>query len=233
MITIRKSHDRGGFDHGWLKTRHSFSFADYHDPKHVHFRSLRVVNEDWVQPARGFGTHGHADMEILTFVLKGSLKHEDSMGNGSVIRPGDVQRMSAGTGVTHSEVNASEGEVVHLYQIWIFPERKGLTPSYEQRRFDDAEKRDRLRVIASPDGREGSVTIHQDASVFAGILGAGTTIGHDLAEGRAAWIQVVRGKLTIDGHEASEGDGVAVEDQEAVTITAIDEAELLFFDLAG
>ena len=232
MITLRKSDARGGFDHGWLETRHSFSFADYHDREHVHFRALRVINEDWVQPGKGFGTHGHADMEILTFILQGSLRHEDSMGNGSVIRPGDVQRMTAGTGVTHSEVNASQDEVVHLYQIWIFPEKKGLAPSYEQRRFDDAEKRDRLRLIASRDGRDGSVTIHQDAAVLAGILGAGTTIGHDLAEGRAAWIQVVRGKLTIDGQEIAEGDGAAIEDQGAFTLTAIDESEVIVFDLA-
>lgn len=231
MLTIRKSEDRGRFDHGWLDTRHTFSFADYFDPRHVHFRTLRVINEDWVAPGEGFGTHPHRDMEIVTIVLEGSLRHRDSMGTGSVIRPGEVQRMTAGSGVTHSEVNASDSERVHLYQIWILPERKGLEPSYEQKAFPASERRNRLRVVASRDGRDGSVTIHQDASVHVATLDAGVAVTHELGTDRAAWVQVVRGDVTVDGRAATEGDGVAVEDQRHVTLKAVSEAEVILFDL--
>lgn len=231
MLTIRKSEDRGRFDHGWLDTRHTFSFADYFHPRHVHFRTLRVINEDWVAPGEGFGTHPHRDMEIVTIVLEGSLRHRDSMGTGSVIRPGEVQRMTAGSGVTHSEVNASDSERVHLYQIWILPERKGLEPSYEQKAFPASERRNRLRVVASRDGRDGSVTIHQDASVHVATLDAGVAVTHELGKDRAAWVQVVRGDVTVDGRAATEGDGVAVEDQRSVTLKAVSDAEVILFDL--
>lgn len=233
MLTIRKSEDRGRFDHGWLDTRHTFSFADYQDPKHVRFRSLRVINEDFVQPGRGFGTHGHRDMEILTFIVSGALRHQDSMGNGSVIRPGDVQRMTAGTGVMHSEVNASDDEIVHLYQIWILPEAQDLPPSYEQVHFPEEERRDRLRVIASRDGRDGSVTVHQDASVHAALLSRGSTVSHDLAPGRDAWVQVVRGRVTADGRELRAGDGAAVTDQRGIVLSGLEPSEILLFDLAA
>ena len=232
MITIRKADDRGSFDHGWLDTRHAFSFADYQDPQHVQVRALRVINEDFVQGGGGFGTHGHRDMEILTFIVSGALRHQDSMGNGSVIRPGDVQRMSAGTGVEHSEQNASDSERVHLYQIWILPERRGMAPSYEQKHFDAPKKRDRLRIIASPDGRDGSVTIHQDAEVRAGLLGEGVTVTHELKAGRGAWIQVVKGRLSLAGHELREGDGASVEAEERIVLTAAEPSEVLVFDLA-
>lgn len=233
MITLRKSEDRGRFDHGWLDTRHTFSFADYQDPKHVRFRSLRVINEDFVQPGKGFGTHGHRDMEILTFIVAGALRHQDSMGNGSVIRPGDVQRMTAGTGVMHSEVNATDDEVVHLYQIWILPESQGLAPSYEQVHFSEEERRDQLRLIASRDGRAGSVTVHQDAEVRAALLSRGASVSHDLAPGRDAWLQVIRGHVTADGRDMRAGDGAAVTDQRGLVISAAEESEILLFDLAS
>jgi redox-sensitive bicupin YhaK (pirin superfamily) len=233
MIRIRRSEDRGHFDHGWLDTRHSFSFADYFDPEHVQFGALRVINEDLIQPGQAFGMHSHRDMEILSFVVAGSLEHHDSLGNGSIIRPDEVQRMTAGTGVRHSERNPSDTERTHLLQVWILPERVGLPPSYEQVRFDPQELRGRLRVVASKDAREGSVLIHQDASVHRGVLLPGASLRHEMVPGRQAWIQVVRGTLEVDGQSASAGDGLAVTGQRAVTLTPKSEAEVLLFDLAA
>jgi redox-sensitive bicupin YhaK (pirin superfamily) len=232
MIAIRKSEDRGHFDLGWLDTFHTFSFDQYYDPAHMHFRSLRVINEDRVQPANGFPTHSHRDMEIITYILAGALEHRDSMGNGSVIRPGDVQRMSAGTGVSHSEFNPSETESVHLLQIWILPQSNGLPPSYEEKHFSDEERRGRLRLIASNDGRQGSVTIHQDAQLFAAVLGAGQSVVYALNEKRSAWLQVARGTIRLNELELKQGDGAAVSKESELTITAHDQAEVLLFDLA-
>jgi quercetin 2,3-dioxygenase len=232
MMHIRRSRDRGHFDHGWLDTYHTFSFGDYHDPKHVEFRALRVLNEDVVAPDKGFPAHPHRDMEIVTYVLEGALRHRDSMGNGSVIRPGDVQRMSAGTGVTHSEHNASKSEPVHLLQIWIYPERNGLVPGYEQKAFSDAEKRGLLRLVASPDGREGSVTIHQDAELYATLLAAGETVRQEGKPGRHAWVQVARGSVKLNGQELSAGDGAALTGEKTITLTGVRDAEVLLFDLA-
>ncbi len=232
MIQIRRSEDRGHFDHGWLDTHFTFSFADYHDPKHMHFRTLRVINEDRVAPGGGFPTHPHQDMEIVTYVLEGGLEHRDSMGNGSVIRPGDVQRMSAGTGVTHSEYNPSATEPVHLLQIWMFPERKGIKPSYEQKSFSDTEKRGRLRLVASPDGREGSVTIHQDIELYAAVLGAGGSVRHELKPDRHAYVQVVRGSVKLNGQKLEAGDGAAISEEKTVELIGVKDAEMLVFDLA-
>lgn len=231
MFDIRRSADRGGFDHGWLDTKHTFSFADYHDPKFMGFRTLRVINEDVVAPGRGFGTHPHRDMEIITYVLEGSLQHRDSMGNGSVIRPGDVQRMSAGTGVLHSEVNASDSEPVHLLQIWILPERRGIVPGYEQQHFDSSELKNRFRLVASPGGAEGSVTIHQDARLFAAILDGGP-IDHETDPERYGWLQVARGTVSVNGHPLEQGDGVAFHQQSRIELTGEGGAEILLFDLA-
>jgi redox-sensitive bicupin YhaK (pirin superfamily) len=232
MITIRKSEDRGHFDFGWLDTFHTFSFDQYYDPAHVHFRSLRVINEDRVQPGHGFPTHSHRDMEIITYILAGALEHRDSMGNGSVIRPGDVQRMSAGAGVSHSEFNPSETEPVHLLQIWILPQRHGLPPSYEEKHFSDRERRGRLRLIAASDGRQGSVTIHQDAQVYATVLDAGQTAVHALDEHRSAWLQVARGTIRLNEVELKQGDGAAIRSESELKIAAHDQAEVLLFDLA-
>ena len=232
MITIRQSEDRGHFDLGWLDTFHTFSFDQYYDPAHMHFRSLRVINEDRVRPARGFPTHSHRDMEIITYILAGALEHRDSMGNGSVIRPGDVQRMSAGTGVSHSEFNPSQTEPVHLLQIWILPQSQGLPPSYEEKHFSDEERRGRLRLIASNDGHEGSVTIHQDAQLFAAVLDAGQTVTHALDEKRSAWLQVARGTIRLNEVELKQGDGAAVRNESELKLTAHDRAEVLLFDLA-
>ena len=232
MITIRKSEDRGHFDFGWLDTFHTFSFDQYYDPAHTHFRSLRVINEDRVQPGHGFPTHSHRDMEIITYILTGALEHRDSMGNGSVIRPGDVQRMSAGTGVSHSEFNPSEAEPVHLLQIWILPQSHGLPPSYEEKHFSDEERRGRLRMIASSDGRQGSVTIHQDAQVYAAVLDAGQTVVHTLDENRSAWLQVARGTIRLNEMELKQGDGAASRKESGLKIAAHDQAEILLFDLA-
>jgi len=232
MITIRKSQDRGHFDFGWLDTYHTFSFDQYYDPAHERFRSLRVINEDRVGPAHGFPTHSHRDMEIITYILSGALEHRDSMGNGSVIRPGDVQRMTAGTGVSHSEFNPSEVEPVHLLQIWILPETNGLPPSYEEKHFSDEERRDRLRLIASQEGRDGSVTIQQDARLYATVLDAGKTLVHALAEDRYAWFQVARGTIRLNEMELKQGDGAAVRKESELRISAHDQAELLLFDLA-
>jgi len=231
MITIRKANERGHFDFGWLNTYHTFSFGDYYDPKHTRFRTLRVINEDFVQPAHGFPTHGHRDMEIVTYILEGALEHRDSMGTGSVIRRGDAQRMSAGTGVTHSEANPSPDAAVHLLQIWIFPERQGLTPEYEEKKFTDEEKRNKLRLIVSPDGSDGSVRIHQDAKIYASLLDEGRELEHALANRRGAWLQVAAGALTLNGNELKQGDGAAVNDESSLRITATEAAEVLLFDL--
>ncbi|MDQ3906898.1 MAG: pirin family protein, partial [Acidobacteriota bacterium] len=226
MIYVRKSSERGHFDHGWLNTYHTFSFDQYYDPRFMGFRSLRVINEDTVAPGRGFPTHGHRDMEIITYILEGALAHRDSMGNGSTIRPGDVQRMSAGTGVRHSEANPSDAERVHLLQIWIVPAEQGIAPSYEQTSFTEDERRGRLKLVASPDGREGSVTIHQDASLYASLLGESHTVEHELADGRGAWVQVARGAVEVNGQRLEQGDGAAASEEERLTITAREDAEI-------
>ncbi len=230
MITIRKGGDRGHFDHGWLNTYHTFSFADYHDPEFMGFRTLRVINEDRVKPGVGFGTHGHRDMEIISYVLEGELAHRDSMGTGSVIRPGEVQRMSAGTGVMHSEMNPSKSEPVHFLQIWILPERRGLEPEYEQKSFSAEERRGKLRLVASPDGRDGSVSIHQDVSLYDGFVGDGETLTHSFAAGRYGWLQVTRGEVEVNGQRLAAGDGAAISDETQVAITGR-EGEILLFDL--
>lgn len=233
MITLRPAEQRGQADYGWLQTRYTFSFADYYDPEHVHFRSLRVINEDHVEPGHGFGTHPHRDMEIITYVLEGALAHKDSMGTGSTIRPGEVQRMSAGTGVLHSEFNHSPSEEVHLLQIWLLPERKGIEPSYEQKEFPRESKLNSLRLVASPDGEEGSVTIHQDARLFASVLEQGKSVRHGLGKGRYAWLQVARGEVALNGTTLKAGDGAAVEREAVLDITgSAPSSELLLFDLA-
>jgi redox-sensitive bicupin YhaK (pirin superfamily) len=233
MITLRPADQRGQADYGWLHTRYTFSFADYYDPEHVHFRSLRVINEDHVEPGHGFGTHPHRDMEIITYVLEGALAHKDSMGTGSTIRPGEVQRMSAGTGVLHSEFNHSPSEEVHLLQIWILPERKSIEPSYEQKEFARESKLNRLRLVASPGGEEGSVTIHQDARLYASILEEGKSVRHELGKGRYAWLQVVRGEVSLNGTALKAGDGAAVEREASLEITGnAPSSEFLLFDLA-
>jgi len=232
MISVRRADERGHADHGWLDTRHTFSFADYHDPKYLGFRGLRVINEDRVQPGQGFPPHGHRDMEIVSYVLAGALEHKDSMGTGSVIRPGDVQRMSAGTGVRHSEYNHSKDEPVHFLQVWILPERQGLEPGYEQRHFSDADKRAGLRLIASREGTDGSVTIHADAKIYAAVVEQGQRLRHALAEHRHAWLQVARGAITLNDRPLVHGDGAAVSGEPALTIAGAERAEVLVFDLA-
>jgi quercetin 2,3-dioxygenase len=232
MLTIRRAGERGHFNHGWLDTYHTFSFADYYDPKHIHFRALRVMNEDRVAPGQGFGTHPHRDMEIVTYVLEGALEHRDSMGNGEVLRPGEFQRMSAGTGITHSEFNPSKTEPVHLYQIWLLPASKGITPSYEQRAFSDDEMTGRLRVVASPDAENGSLKIHQDARIYLSKLPAGSAVTYDLSAERSAWLQVLRGKVSLNGQRLDTGDGVGVEAEVKLTIQAEGDAEIMLFDLA-
>jgi len=232
MIQVRKSNDRGHANHGWLDTHHTFSFADYHDPEHMGFRALRVINEDRVAPAQGFGTHGHRDMEILSYVLEGGLAHRDSTGGGGVIRPGEVQRMSAGTGVMHSEFNASRSEPVHFLQIWLVPDRRGITPGYEQKHFPPEQREGRLRLIASPDAAEGSLRIHQDARVYTTLLGKGQSVTQALAPGRHAWVQVARGQVRIGDAVLSAGDGAALSDERSVTLTADEASEVLLFDLA-
>jgi redox-sensitive bicupin YhaK (pirin superfamily) len=231
-MTIRPAKERGHADHGWLNSYHSFSFADYYDPAHMGFRSLRVINDDRVTPGQGFGTHPHRDMEIVSYVLEGSLAHKDSMGTGSVIRPGDVQRMSAGTGVLHSEFNASKSEPVHFMQIWLLPGERGIQPSYEQKTFGPEEKRGRLRVVASPDAREGSVLLHTDAVLHAGLFGPGESAELALAKGRHSWVQVARGRVKVNGQELHEGDGAAFSDEPLVKVEGVDDAEVLVFDLA-
>jgi len=232
MIEIRKSNERGHVDHGWLDSHFTFSFADYFDPEHVQFRTLRVLNDDRVAGGAGFPNHPHRDMEIVTYVLEGALEHRDSMGNGSIIRPGDVQRMSAGTGVTHSESNALPDEPVHLLQIWILPSEEGIAPDYEEKRFPDEEKRNELRLIISPDAAAGSVKIHQDARVYATLLDPNHEVSHPLASGRHAWLQVAAGSVTLNGLNLKQGDGAAVSEESTITIAAPEPSEVLLFDLA-
>lgn len=232
MITIRPSNERGGGDYGWLNTRHSFSFDQYYDQRFMGFRSLRVINEDFVEPGHGFPMHPHRDMEIITYLLEGALEHNDSMGNGSIIRPGDGQRMSAGRGVRHSEANPSKTEAAHLLQIWILPSERGLEPSYEQKAFPAEEKRGKLRLIAGPDGKDGSVTIHQDARLYVALLSPGQQVQHDLAPGRYAWLQVAKGAVELNGKPLSQGDGAAVGEEQKLTIKGTEDAEILLFDLA-
>lgn len=232
MITVRKAEDRGHFDFGWLNTYHTFSFSEYYDPKHMHFRSLRVINEDTVHPGGGFPTHPHRDMEIITYVLEGELAHKDSMGNGSVIRPGEVQRMSAGTGILHSEFNHSKDKSVHLLQIWILPNKRGVTPTYEQKFFEAKEKQGRLRLVASPDGSEASVTIHQDAKLFATLLESGQNVEYKLEPDRHIWIHVARGTIEINGQKLGQSDSAGISEEQLITITGTEKAEVLLFDLA-
>jgi hypothetical protein len=232
MIQLRPSGERGHFDFGWLKTYHTFSFGDYDDPKHRGFRALRVINEDWVRPGEGFPTHAHRDMEILTYILEGQLQHKDSMGTGSVIKPGDIQRMSAGSGVTHSEFNASGTESVHLLQIWIFPEKKSLEPSYEQQFFTPEQKKNNLCLIASNAPSQGAVKIHQDAKVYASVLDAGKKLSWDLPAGRHAWLQIARGGVRLNDKVLGQGDGAAVSGESRLTFEAGAPSEFLLFDLA-
>ena len=231
MITLRKAEERGHFDFGWLNTYHSFSFGDYYDPKHTRFRTLRVINEDFVQPGHGFPMHGHRDMEIVTYILQGALEHRDSMGTGSIIRRGDAQRMSAGTGVMHSETNPSPDAPVHLLQIWIFPSEQNLQPEYEEKKFSDEEKRNKLRLIVSPEGSDGSVRIHQDAKIYASLLDNQQEVAHTLENGRSAWLQVAAGSVTLNDVVLKQGDGAAVSQESNLNITAQEPAEVLLFDL--
>ena len=232
VIRLRRSGERGHFDHGWLDTRHTFSFGDYHDPAHMGFRSLRVLNEDRVRPAAGFPTHSHRDMEIVTWVLDGALEHRDSLGNGSVIRPGEAQRLSAGTGITHSEFNHSKSEPLHFLQIWIVPAERSLPPGYEQKSFPESERRGRLRCIGSPDGKDGSVTVRQDASIFAALLSPGDSVSHLLGTDRHAWVHVARGEVELDGHVLESGDAAALSAQSRLEIATRAASEVLLFDLA-
>jgi len=232
MITVRKSEERGLGQHGWLTTRHTFSFANYYDPSQMGFRSLRVINEDVVAPARGFGAHQHDNMEIVSIVMEGALAHKDSTGGDGVLRRGEVQRMSAGTGVVHSEFNGSEREPVHFFQIWLQPERRGLTPGYEQKLFPDEERRGKLRLLAAPGGEAGAVDIHQDVRLYGSILEEGERLEHPLAAGRGAWLQAARGSVTVNGTRLEQGDGAAIEGENALSIVADGPAEILLFDLA-
>ena len=231
MIQMRKSAERGSVNLGWLDSKHSFSFGDYYDPAHMGFGTLRVINDDTVQPGQGFGTHGHRDMEIVSYILSGALEHKDSMGNGAVMRAGEVQRMTAGTGVTHSEFNHSSDELVHFLQIWVLPESNALQPGYEQKEFSEAEKKDQLRLIVSRDGRDGSLSIHQDMDIYATLLSAGKSVSHDLRPTRQAWVQVASGDVVVDGNSLSAGDGAAVVDMSLLDVRAVTDAELLLFDM--
>jgi redox-sensitive bicupin YhaK (pirin superfamily) len=232
MITVRHAKERGTANFGWLDSRHTFSFGEYYDPAQMGFGPLCVINEDRVSPGQGFGTHGHKEMEIISYVLEGALEHKDSIGTGSVIRPGDVQVMSAGTGIRHSEFNHSKTEPVHFLQIWVTPNRLGIAPRYEQKTFPDAEKRGRLRLVGSSDGRDGSVVIHQDVELLAALLNAGEKLTHALATGRKGWIQVIRGAVALDGRDLVAGDGAAVANEPGLSITAkVDNTEILVFDL--
>jgi redox-sensitive bicupin YhaK (pirin superfamily) len=234
MLNHRRAEERGQANFGWLDSRHTFSFGHYHDPDHMGFGPLRVINDDRVAPGGGFPTHPHSNMEIISYVLEGALEHRDSLGTGSVIRPGDVQRMSAGSGIRHSEFNASKTEPVHFLQIWIIPEEQGLAPSYEQKAFGDDEKRNRLRLVGSRDGRDGSVTIHRDVDLYAALLGDGVTVHHDLRAGRAAWAQVARGTVRINGTQLHPGDGLAIVSAKDIELTGTsDDAEVLLFDMAA
>jgi redox-sensitive bicupin YhaK (pirin superfamily) len=232
MMTIRRGDDRGHAQHGWLDSHHTFSFADYFDPEHMGFRSLRVINEDRVSPGQGFGTHPHRDMEIISYVLDGALEHKDSLGTGSVIRPGDVQRMSAGTGVLHSEFNGSKTDPVHFLQIWIIPGKRGIAPGYEQKTFTKEDKQGKLRVVASPDGRDGSVTVHADAVLHAGVFDKGESAELGLVRGRHVWVHVARGNVRVNGQELAAGDGAAVSEETSIEIEGVDGGEILVFDLA-
>ncbi len=232
MMRLRRAAERGHADHGWLRSAHTFSFAGYYDPAHMGFRALRVINEDRVDPGRGFPTHGHRDMEIVSVVLEGALEHEDSLGNGSVLRPGEVQRMTAGRGVYHSEYNASSSEELHFLQIWILPAQSGLPSGYEQRRFDEAERRGRLSLLVSPDGEDGSLTIHQDARLYGALLAKGEEVPHARAAGRGAGVQVARGVIELCGQRMEAGDGAAIEGEDALILRGVEPAEILLFDLA-
>ncbi len=231
MINIRRSEERGGGDYGWLNTHYTFSFNTYYDPKFMGFRSLRVINEDWVAAGQGFPTHPHQNMEIITYILEGELEHKDSLGTGSIIRPGDGQRMSAGTGIRHSEANPSKTKAAHLLQIWIEPDRAGHKPSYEQKEFPEAEKRNKLRLIASPDGKDGSVSIHQDAKLYVSLLSPGEEVSHEISKGRHAWIQIAKGAVELNGKQLNHGDGAAVSDEAKLTIKGTEDSEVLLFDL--
>lgn len=232
MIKIRKSKDRGYADHGWLKTYHTFSFSDYQDPDHMQFRSLRVMNEDVVAPGQGFGTHPHRNMEIVTYVLEGALEHKDSMGNGEILRPGEFQRMTAGTGITHSEFNPSQTEPVHLYQIWLFPDQQALEPSYEQKPFPESERLNQFRLVASKTGELGSLHIHQDARIYLAKIECNQSIQFDLSPGRSAWLQVLRGSVHLNGLAADTGDGLAISDVTTLALESTEDAEVMLFDLA-
>jgi redox-sensitive bicupin YhaK (pirin superfamily) len=234
MMTIRKATDRGHAKHGWLDSHHTFSFADYHDPKHMGFRSLRVINDDRVEGGQGFGAHSHRDMEIISYVLEGELSHKDSMGTGETIRPGDVQRMSAGTGVQHSEFNGSKHDEVHFLQIWLIPKKQGIKPGYEQKLFSEADKRGKLRLVASPDGQDGSITVHTDAKLYAGLFTEGEAADLAIAPSRGAWVHVAKGRIRINGKELAAGDGAAFEHESSVRIEGVagGEGEVLAFDLA-
>ncbi|WP_029059145.1 pirin family protein [Stappia stellulata] len=233
MQIHRPSHARGRADFGWLDSRHSFSFGQYYDEDHMGFGALRVINEDRVAPGAGFGTHPHKDMEILSYVVEGAMEHKDSIGTGSVIRPGDLQRMSAGTGIRHSEYNHSKDAPVHFLQIWILPERNGLKPGYEQKTFPAAERDGRLRLLGSPDGRDGSLTIHQDVALYGALLKPQASVSHALAEGRKAWLQLVRGTLRVNGQSLAAGDGLGIDAPDTLAIAAREDAEFLLFDLAA
>ena len=231
MINLRPAAERGRGQFGWLEARYTFSFGDFHDPHQMGFRALRVMNEDRIAPGRGFGEHGHRDMEILTYVLEGSLAHRDSLGNGAALRPGELQSMTAGSGIRHSEFNASTDEPVHLYQVWLLPDRPGLPPRYDQRTFAEAERRGRFRVVASPDGRDGSLLIHQDAEVFLATLEPGESANHAFAPGRHGWLQVLRGSAQLNGKPLSAGDGAALSDEPALTVNGDGPCEVMLFDL--
>lgn len=232
MITVRKAEDRGQANYGWLRTFHTFSFSDYYDPHHMRFRTLRVMNEDFVAPNQGFGTHPHHDMEIITYVLEGSIAHRDSMGNTEVLRAGEFQRMTAGSGITHSEFNASSTDTLHLYQIWIFPDQKGLTPSYEQKAFPVADRTNRWQLVASPSAEAGSLTIHQDAKVYLANLTKEQSLSFSLAPSRHAWLQVLRGEVQLGEHTLSASDGAAISEQDSLKLVSLQDSELMLFDLA-
>ncbi len=234
MMTIRKATDRGHAKHGWLDSHHTFSFADYHDPKHMGFRSLRVINDDRVEAGQGFGAHSHRDMEIISYVLEGELSHKDSMGTGETIRPGDVQRMSAGTGVQHSEINGSKHDEVHFLQIWLIPSKQGIKPGYEQKLFSAADKRGKLRLVASPDGQDGSITVHADAKLYAGLFTGGEAAELAIGPGRGVWVHVAKGRVRINGTELAAGDAASFEHDRTVLIEGVSEGEgeVLAFDLA-
>ena len=232
MLRIRHAEDRGLADFGWLRSRHTFSFGDYYDPEFMGFGPLRVINEDQVQPGKGFNTHGHQDMEIISYVLGGALEHKDSIGTGSVIRPGDVQRMSAGTGVRHSEFNHSDSGLVHFLQIWILPEEKGLEPGYEQKSFSDEQKQGQLLLVGSRDGRDGSVTIHRDVDLYATLLSENQEVKHELTVGRKAWAQVARGAVKINGEQMYPGDGAGINEPGTIAITGTSDSEVLIFDMS-